>query len=303
MPRPLTGLWPPVSTPFAADGSIDEKRLVAHSKRLLADGADGLAILGTTSEANSQSVEERLRQMELHVAAGIPAERLLPGTGACAIDDVVTLSRRAGELGCSGVLMLPPFYYKNVTGDGIFAFFARVIEKLGAKAPRILLYHIPQQAVVGFPLDLVRRLREAFPEVVVGLKDSSGNWENTKAIIDAFPGFAVFPGSESNALRALKAGAAGFITASGNANAFGISRLIAMKDAPEAPRMEEEVNAVRLAMDKRGIFPTTKAVLAARYGDDAWLNMRPPLLPLPESARADLVRDPAIVRLLETAPR
>src|SRR5690606_26287498 len=136
MPRALAGLWPPVCTPFREDGSVDTAKIVRHSRTLLADGAEGLAILGTTSAANSLSLDERRRLIEAHVDAGIAADRLTRGTGACAVDDVVTLSRHAYEIGASGVLMLPPFYYEKEPDDGLFNFFAKVIEQLGAKAPR-----------------------------------------------------------------------------------------------------------------------------------------------------------------------
>ena len=157
----LSGLWPPVSTAFRADGALDAERTVAHSKRLLADGAHGLAILGTTSEANSMSLDERRRVIDAHVEAGVEPKRLLPGTGACALDDAVALTRRAGEVGAAGVLLLPPFYYKKVSDEGIFRFVAALIEKVGAKMPRLMLYHIPPIAVVGWSVPLVQRLRAA----------------------------------------------------------------------------------------------------------------------------------------------
>jgi 4-hydroxy-tetrahydrodipicolinate synthase len=298
MPRPLTGLWPPACTPFTADGAIDEKRFVAHARRLLADGAEGLAVLGTTSEANSLTMAERKRAVDLLIEAGIPADRLLPGTGGCALGDVVELSRYASDKGCAAVLVLPPFYFKNVNDDGIFNFFAELIGRLGSAAPRMLLYHIPPQAVIGFSLELIGRLRKEFPEVVVGLKDSSNNWDNTRSIIEAFPGFAVFPGSESNAVKAIRLGAAGCITASGNANAKNLARLLKIARTDEAEALQAEVNGVRSAIEKHGLMQATKAVLAARYKDDNWLRLRVPLLPITPEVRKSLLADPSIVKLL-----
>jgi 4-hydroxy-tetrahydrodipicolinate synthase len=301
-PPPLAGLWPPVATPFAADGSLDEERLVAHSKSLLADGAHGLAILGTTSEANSLSVDERRRAIDAHVGGGIPGSLLLPGTGACAIDDAVTLTRHAAEIGAAGVLLLPPFYYKKVSDDGLFAFVAKVIERAGSRAPRIMLYHIPPIASVGWSVELVGRLRDAFPEVIAGMKDSSGDAEHTRTMIEAFPDLAIFPGAEVYLLKALAWGARGCISATANINARGIRRLMDRRADPEAERLQGEVNAVRKAAEARVMIPSLKAVLSARYGDPAWLAVRPPLMPIGEAGRRELLADPAISSVLEAAP-
>lgn len=295
----LAGLWPPSCTPFRPDGAVDEKRLVEHSKTLLADGATGLAILGTTSEANSLTLDERRRVIDLHLAAGIPATKLLPGTGACAIDDAVALTRHAGEIGAAGVLLLPPFYYKKVSDDGLFAFVSAVIERCGPRVPRIMLYHIPQMAAAGWSIDLVGRLRAAFPEIIAGMKDSSGDAEHTLEMIKAFPGFAVFPGAEVYLLRAMRAGAKGCISASANINARGISHLLARWQEPEAESLQAEANAIRKAVESRVMIPALKIVLAERYGDPTWLTVRPPLMKLSEQARRELLAEPAIVNLLE----
>lgn len=303
MALPLAGLWPPVATPFRPDGSVDEVRLVKHSKRLLDDGAHGLAILGTTSEANSLTLDERRRVIDAHVEAGIPAERLIPGTGACALGDAIALSRHAGEIGVAAVLLLPPFYYRKVSDEGLFTFVAKLIEGCGANAPRIMLYHIPPVAMVGWSVELIARLREAFPDLIAGMKDSSGDAENTLAMIKAFPvGFAVFPGAEVYLQRALKAGAVGCISASANINAAGIRRLYDRWREPDAEALQAELNAVRKAVESRVMIPALKAVLAERYRDPAWLAVRPPLTQIPEAARAELLADPAIVRLLEAVP-
>jgi 4-hydroxy-tetrahydrodipicolinate synthase len=303
MAPPLAGLWPPVSTPFHADGAVDHARLVRHAKQLLTDGAHGLAILGTTSEANSLTLDERRRVIDAHLEADIPAERLMPGTGACAVGDAVALSRHAGEVGAAAVLLLPPFYYKKVSDDGLFAFVARLIDGCGGSAPRIMLYHIPPMATVGWSVELVARLREAYPDLIAGMKDSSGDAEHTLAMIAAFPeGFAVFPGAEVYLLRALRVGAAGCISASANINAAGIRRLYDRWQEPEADALQAEVNAVRKAVEPRVMIPALKAVLAERYRDPAWLAVRPPLMQIPEATRAELLADPAIVRLLEAVP-
>src|SRR5215472_3599773 len=223
--QPFSGVLVPVLTPFTPGGEPDAGRFIAFCRWLIDQGAGGLAIFGTTSEANSMSPGERMELLDRLVEAEIPAQKLMPGTGACAMTDAVTLVRHAVDRRCGGVLMLPPFYYKGVSDDGIFAFISGVIDKAGAPALKLFLYHIPPMAVVGFSLDLVGRLIKAYPETVVGLKDSSGDWNNTAALLERFPGFAVFPGSEVFLLDALRKGGAGCITASGNVNVPGIRRL------------------------------------------------------------------------------
>jgi 4-hydroxy-tetrahydrodipicolinate synthase len=302
MQLPLAGLWTPAATPFHSDGAVDTGRMVEHGKALLADGSTGLAILGTTSEANSLTVAERRLVIDAFTAAGVPPERLLPGTGATALDDAVALTRHAGELGCAGVLLLPPFYYKKVSDDGLFAFVAQLIERVGAKVPRILLYHIPPIAVVGWSIDLVGRLIEAFPGVVAGMKDSAGDFDHVVEMIDTFPGFAVFPGAERHLLQGMQAGAVGCISASANINARGIADLIRHWREPDAGRRQDEANAIRNAVEPRGLVPAIKAVLAARYGDEAWRAVRPPLMELDADTRRQLLADPAIVSLLDAVP-
>ncbi|MDP6953496.1 MAG: dihydrodipicolinate synthase family protein, partial [Alphaproteobacteria bacterium] len=192
----FSGILPPVLTPFDADMAPDAARFVGHCRWLLEQGATGLAPFGTTGEGNSLSVEERLMLLEAAIGAGIDPALMMPGTGCTALSDSVRLTRGAVEAGCGGVLMLPPFYYKGVSDDALFRSFAEVIEQVGDARLKVYLYHIPPQAQLGFSLDLIGRLVKAYPDTVVGLKDSSGDWSNTKAIIDAFPDFATFSGSE-----------------------------------------------------------------------------------------------------------
>lgn len=297
--QPLTGLWTPASTPFRADGSVNADLFVRHCRALLGEGSAGLAILGTTSEANSLTLAERRKLLDACVGAGIDPARMLPGTGATALGDAVELTRHAADLGCAGVLLLPPFYYKKISDDGLFAFVARLIERVGAKALRIVLYHIPPIAMVGWSTELVGRLLEAFPGVVVGIKDSSGDFDHVLETIRTFPGFAVFPGAERHLLAGMRAGAVGCISATGNINARGISRLVACWRDADAEAQQLEANAIRDAVEPKGLVPAIKAVLAERDRDESWLNVRPPLMPLSADQRREVVNAPAIVRLLE----
>jgi 4-hydroxy-tetrahydrodipicolinate synthase len=293
--QPFHGVLVPVLTPFTAAGEPDAGRFTAFCRWLLDQGAGGLAIFGTTSEANSMSPAERMRLLDHLVAAGIPAAKLMPGTGACAMTDAAQLAAHAVAHGCGGVLMLPPFYYKPVSDDGIFAFVANVIDRVGAAALRVYLYHIPPVAVVGYSLDLVGRLIKAYPETVVGLKDSSGDWHNTAALLERYPGFAVFPGSEVFLLDGLRKGAAGCITATGNINVPGIARLYANWQKPEADALQAEITTLRKTMQAYPMVPALKRVVAHFHNDPAWAAVRPPLTPLDAGQSAALIADLAAI--------
>jgi 4-hydroxy-tetrahydrodipicolinate synthase len=298
----LSGLWPPIATPFAADGSVDNRCLLTLARRLLKEGARGLVVLGTTGEANSLGLGERHALIDAMVEGGVQPGQLIVGTGACAIPDAVELTRHARDVGAAAVLLLPPFYYKPVSDDGLFAFVAEVIRQAGPAVPPVLLYHFPSLAVVGWSLGLVGALTRAFPEAIAGLKDSSGDDQHTVDLIAAFPDLAILPGSDGNLLTATRAGAPGFITTSGNVNARAIAALIGNPTARDADARLAEANAIRNALKARGLFPSVKAVLARQMRDDAWLAMRPPLVPLSSEARAALYAEPAIARLLDQVP-
>jgi 4-hydroxy-tetrahydrodipicolinate synthase len=289
--QPFSGVLVPVLTPFTTSGEPDAGRFIAFCRWLLDQGAGGLAIFGTTSEANSMSPGERMELLDRLIEAGVPAQKLMPGTGACAMTDAVTLVRHAVDSGCGGVLMLPPFYYKGVSDDGIFAFISGVIDKVGAPALKLFLYHIPPMAVVGFSLDLVGRLIKAYPETVVGLKDSSGDWSNTAALLDHYPGFAVFPGSEVFLLDGLRKGAVGCITASGNVNVPGIKKVYDNWRGPQADALQAEITTLRNALQAYPMVPALKRVVAHYHNDPNWAVVRPPLVPLNQTQSAALIAD------------
>src|SRR5215831_8274415 len=288
---PFAGVLVPVLTPFTATGEPDAGRFVAFCRWLLDQGADGLAIFGTTSEANSMSAGERMSLLDQLIAAGIPAQKLMPGAGACSITEAATLIRHAVGHGCGGVLMLPPFYYKGMDDDGLFAFFAGVIDRVASQALRMYLYHIPPQTVLGLSLDLVGRLIAVYPQTVVGLKDSSGDWNNTAALLERFPGFAVFPGSEVFLLDALRKGGAGCITASGNVNVSGIHKLYQNWQAPQADALQAEITTLRKALQAYPMVPALKRIVAHFHDDPDWAAVRPPLVPLDPAQSSALVAD------------
>jgi len=278
--RHFSGVIAPVLTPFGEDGGPDAERLVAHCQWLMQEGCTALAPFGTTSEGNSLGVDERMELLEELADGDLDAGKLMPGTGSCSLADAIVLTRHAVDLGCGGVLMLPPFYYKAPNEDGLFRFFSEVIENVGDDRLKVYLYHIPPVAQVGFSLSLIGRLIKAFPDTVVGLKDSSGDWSNTAAILDAYPQFEVFPGSEIFLLDGLRKGAAGCISATCNVSAAAIRNVYDNWRSADADRLQGEITALRKAIQAYPMIPALKAIIAHYRQDPSWARLRPPFTDL-----------------------
>jgi 4-hydroxy-tetrahydrodipicolinate synthase len=276
-----------VLTPMRADLSVDLDRMASHCRWLLANGCDGLAILGTTGEANSLGVDERIAVMEGLVERGIPAARLLPGTGTTAIPDTVKLTRRAADLGCRGALLLPPFFYKNPSDDGLFAYFTEIINRVGGGIG-IYLYHFPAQSAVPFGFDLVGRLLQAFPGVVRGIKDSSGIQANTFGYVEHFArdGFEVYAGDDSLLQSLLRIGGAGCITAAANVNSSIAARVAAHWQDAEGETAQQILTATRKAVTSVPLIPGLKALIARHTSDESWRTIRPPHLKLSDAQAA-----------------
>ena len=277
----IKGVLSPVVTPFAADLATDPERFVRQCRWLLSQNV-GLAVFGTNSEANSLSVEEKIELLDRLVAAGLDPARMMPGTGCCALPDSVRLTAHAMKVGCGGVLMLPPFYYKGLSDDGLFRSFAEVIERVGDARLRVYLYHIPPVAQVPITLGLVERLRKAYPTQIAGMKDSGGEWSNTKAFLDAFAksGFDVFAGSETFLLQNMRHGGAGCISATANVHPGPIARLFDSWRAADADAQQARLDVIRGAFQKFPMIPALKSAIAHHGGDAGWATVRPPLVAL-----------------------
>ncbi len=289
----MNGVFAAVLTPMRDDLSVDRAAYAQHCRRLLDEGCHGLGIFGTTGEANSLSVAERVEAWEGLVQDGIPADVLLPGTGACALPDAVTLAREALAVGAPGVLALPPFYYKGVSDDGLFRFFAELIERVGDDRLRLFLYHIPPMAQVGFTPELIGRLLDAYPGVVAGTKDSAGDAQRIERLCKEFPQLTVFAGSERFLLDTLRWGGDGCISATCNVTAAQSRKVYdlwaAGDDAADAE--QAALTEARTFLEGFPPIPALKAIMRARTGDDVWANLRPPLDALDEErARAVAAR-------------
>jgi len=285
------GVIAPILTPFNDDLSVATDLYVAHAHWLLGQGCAGLAPFGTTGEALSVGIDERIEAVRALVDGGIDPLRLIPGTGLSNVADTARLSSACLEMGCRAVMTLPPFYYKAVDEEGLYAYFARLVAAIGPDA-RIFLYHIPPVAVVGIPPALAARLHAQFPEQIIGIKDSSGDWENTARLLD-IDGLIVYPGSELPLLEALARGAPGCISATANLNARGIADVVALFDRGETGAAQEahrSVKRLRLLLQEQGPIPAQKRLLALASGDRRWAAVRPPLRALPKEAGMELAR-------------
>ncbi len=280
------GVFAPVLTPMRSDLSPDPERLVAYCRRLLDDGCHGLVLFGTTSEANSLSADERVALLEGVVAAGLSPAKLIVGTGLCATPETVRLTAHAVGLGCAGVLVLPPFYYKGVSDEGLFGAYAEIIERVGDPRLRLYLYHIPKVSGVAITPGLIGRLLASYEGCVVGIKDSSGDWNNTRELLAGFPDLATFTGTEETLLATMRGGGAGCITATANVNAPAIRELYDAWQTPEADTLQERVTAVRHAVQAQPLIPALKCIVARRDDDPGWANLRPPLVGL-DDAKAE----------------
>ena len=288
--RPF-GAFTAALSPMTADGAPDIDRLLGHIDWLLANGSDGLAVMGTTGEANSLTLEQRL-EIFAAVAPRVPADKLMLGTGCCARPDTLRLTRAALDLGCPNVLMLPTFYYKNQSDDAVYGTFADIVEKVGDARLRVYMYHFPQMSATPITIPVVERLIKDYPDVIAGLKDSSGDFENyTRVILANFPGFAAFSGSERFLFDDLDAGGPGCISATANVTtplAGEVMRHWRAGDTKAAAEAQETLTAARLALQAFPAVPALKALTADRTGDPAWHNMLPPFWPLSEDKIAEV---------------
>ena len=312
MTHRIRGVLAPVVTPFKADLSPDRERFIAHCKWLLSHDC-GLAVFGTNSEANSLSMEERAMLLDELVAAGVDPSRMMPGTGCCSIVETVRLTKQAVRNGCAGVLMLPPFYYKDVSEEGLYRYFSEVVQRVGDARLKIYLYHIPPVAVVGITPGLVERLLAAYPDAIAGMKDSSGDWNNTKTFLDRFSksSFDVFVGSESFLLANIRNGGVGTISATANVNPAAIYELyqkcsgVCVKrrgsrkargtsasttdqskfenQKSKLEQLQQRLNIVRQVFSNRklpSMIAALKQAIAIYANDPAWRTVRPPLVEL-----------------------
>ena len=296
MTKARRGIYAAAVTPFDANGHIETAKLVAYCQHLLSDGGcDGVAPTGTTGEGTSCAMVDRLALPAAFADAGIEADRVIFGTGAPSLPDCVALTKAGVDAGYLNALVLPPYYYKGPSDEGLFAHYAKLIEQVGRDDLRIFLYHFPQMSAVPFTTDLVLRLRAEFGPIIAGLKDSSGDFEQSRAFIEATGGvaeeFDVYPSSEAMLWDGLSIGSAGIISGSTNITA---PKVQVARTAPEGAARDAAMEVVKTARATAGKYPLMAAMKTAeawRSGDNGWLRMQPPLVPLSDDQKTALKAD------------
>lgn len=289
------GLGCALATPVTRGGGVDHARLLDHARSCLAEGCDRLAIFGTTGEGASFGAAEREEALAAFAKASFDPRRMVGGVLASTIEEAVSQARVSLEAKCCGVLMTPPFYFKGVSDNGLYAWFAAVFEKLGARARDVILYHIPSVTQVMLSVELVGRLRKNFPQVILGVKDSSGDWNYTKQLLAAHHDLAILVGDERHLAAAMRLGAQGCI--SGFANIGADLMLPLVREGRDDPRVNRMVDEIL----KCPVIPAVKALLAHRRGDREWRAARPPLAPLGAALTERLVADYDVMRAAEAA--
>jgi 4-hydroxy-tetrahydrodipicolinate synthase len=286
----IKGLIAPILSPYDDNLMLNQDMYNKLAKDLLSDGCSGLAPFGTTGEALSVSNNERMNALDGLIKSGIPADKLIPGTGLCNFPDTVELSRHAIKSGCLGVMTLPAFYFKDVSDEGLFEYYKRLIQEINLPELKIYLYHIPQVSGIGLSINLVQRLKSVFPDVIAGIKDSSGVWENTLELLK-INDLIVYPGAELPVIDAIKLGGPGCISATANINPTNIGKVIELchrNNWEEAEDLHKSVREVRYLFQDYSAIPAQKAMLAKKYNDPRWNNIRPPLERLSDSKANEL---------------
>jgi 4-hydroxy-tetrahydrodipicolinate synthase len=285
----ITGVYCAAATPVDENLNPDLSKLAQHAKRLISDGCHGVAMLGSTGEANSFSVAERKTMLDAVVNSGVPAQQLLPGTGVPAAPETIELTKHALAAGVRTVVMLPPFYYKGVTDQGLIDSYSRVIDGVADSRLQVILYHIPPIAQIAIPVDVIHALLEKFPGTFVGVKDSGGDIEHMKMLVKTFPGLSILAGADPFMLPLLKEGGAGCITATSNLVGAQLRTVYDNFAKPEATEAVDAAQAhivsLRTLSNSYVQIPTIKTMVAHRTKDEGWCRVRPPFVALDASAR------------------
>ncbi|HNP08498.1 MAG TPA: dihydrodipicolinate synthase family protein [Cyclobacteriaceae bacterium] len=270
------GVFAASVTPLKKDFSIDHEALFNHCNWLLDNGNNGICFMGTTGEANSFSLEERMKALDFLIEKGMAPHQLLVGTGCCSLLDTIALTKHAMSKKVGGVLMLPPFYYKGITDDGLTDYFKLVIEGVSDPNLKIYLYHFPKMTGVSFSVPFIKHLVSLYPDTVVGMKDSSGDWNNMESVCSEIPGFKLYAGTEKYFLDVIRAKGAGVISATTNLTGLLAAQVYTHRNENKADALQSKLTEARLAFEGPSFISSVKHILAKRQKNDAWLNIRPP---------------------------
>jgi 4-hydroxy-tetrahydrodipicolinate synthase len=285
------GVWCATLTPQTADGAVDVGLMAQHCRNLFAAGIDGVAPFGTTGEGQSFTVAERRATLDGMLKAGIPADQIMFGIGAAAFGDAAELGKHAVAAGVAKVLLLPPFFFKNVDDEGVYASFARTIDLVGDDRLRVFAYHIPQLSAVPVFSAALRRLMTRYPRVVVGLKDSFANWPETEQRLRDFPDLTIFVGAEHHLQNALAHGGVGTLCGTANLVPGVMRKLFDAANTSAAAPHQAAIEAVIKIIVQGGFIARMKTMLAHQTGDARWRHLRAPLHAISAEEERKLLQD------------
>lgn len=270
------GVYVAALTPMLDDLTPDIDRLVKHCNALLNQGAQGLALLGTTGEANSFSTDERTKLIEAVIEHGIPAKQIMLGTGCCSYTETINLTRHAVNTGIKSILLLPPFYYKQINDEDLLTFISKVLDEVAEPGLEIYLYHFPRLTGLHFSISLIEKLVAKYPDNIVGIKDSGGDFQNMQEVCRSIPGFKVFAGTEKYLLDVLRIGGAGCISATANITLGQCMLVFNNWQDTEADKLQDELTAMRNIFEGLPFIGILKQYLARIQNIPQWRNIRPP---------------------------
>jgi len=278
----FSGIYTASLTPLTSSYEPNLPALVSHVEQLFESGSDGVAILGSTGEANSLTIEQRLDIIS-YCGRTLAPERLMMGTGSCALQDAIRLTQASIEAGVFSVLVIPPFYYKPQSDESVIRYYSELISSVDDSRLRIIFYNFPKLSGYNFSTEILQEFKERFGDIAAGIKDSSGNWENMLSITKNVPNFMVYSGTETLLLNILREGGAGCITASANLLAPECQLVYqAWRNDQQntAEQIQKELTVLRKALESYQFVSELKGLMALHTGSEHWQEMLPPFIPL-----------------------
>ena len=299
MESPQTGIYTASLTPLFDSFEPNIPALIRHAQWLLEEGSDGVALLGSTGESNSMTVEQRQSIIE-QSALELPPDRLMMGTGSCALQDAVRLTQASVNAGVLSVLVLPPFYYKPQSEESVLSFFSLLVEAVDNPNLRIIFYNFPQLSGYNFSIKILQELKLRFGDIAAGIKDSSGDWNNMLGVVQNVPDLMVYTGTETLLLDILRKGGAGSITATANLIAPECQHVFqAWKNgrSEAADQAQKYLTALRIAFESYSFVSEMKSLLAAQTNSEEWNQMLPPFAQLPDEQVEELTEQIKVLGL------
>jgi len=288
----LRGIWPALLTPLTEDLGMDHVRFAAHSRSLLAAGCGGVTPFGTTGEGPSFSLDERRDAVDALVKNGVPARQILVSVSCAALPETLELTRHALSIGAHGCLMMPPFFLKGVSDQGVIDAYRYVIDRAADARLKLYLYHIPQVSGVGLTQAVIAALQRSYPQTIVGIKDSGCELQESLALAKAFmPGLTVYVGNEPDLPELGRRGSTGAVSGLANFMPRLVDRLVMQPDAPGTAQDLARVKRLLALLGGYSLTPALKGIMAVLTGERTWLRVRPPLVALTDEAFAALERE------------